>query len=261
MARLGAVKEVIRSPVGSAVSKPLVNIPVTRRGNSHAQVVRELGTGMVLGRYREGELLPGEPELIRQFGFSRTVLREGIKTLAAKGMVQSKTRVGTRVRERADWNMFDSEVLRWFLEGGVDQRFLRDLADIRLAVEPAAAELAAQRRRPEHLDVLEAHLEEMRACKLINAGFAEADLAFHLAIADASGNPFMRSIGAVIEATLLVSFRLSSPTDEGEHARSCLAHSEIIAAIRQQQPGVARAATEAVIRQGLKRHGALDGLE
>lgn len=242
------------------MSKLLLNIPVSRLRNSHAQVVHELGTGMVLGRYAEGEILPAEPELMRQFGFSRTVLREGMKTLAAKGMVESKTRVGTRVRERSAWNMFDPDVLKWFLEGGIDQRFLRDLADIRLAVEPAAAALGAERRKQEHLEALESSLAAMRAAKAINAGFAEADLMFHLAIADASENPFMRSIGAVIDAALLVSFRLSSPADEAEHARSCIAHGEILAAIRHRDGAAARAATERVILQALSRHGALDGL-
>lgn len=237
-----------------------VNIPASRLRNSHAQVVHELGTGMVLGRYAEGDVLPGEPELIRRFGVSRTVMREGIKTLAAKGMVQSKTRIGTRVRERANWNMFDPEVLKWFLEGGIDQRFLRDLADIRLAVEPMAAQLAATRRTAAHLERLETALDAMRATRSFNAGFADADLAFHLALADASGNPFMRSVGAVIDAALLVSFRLSSPADEAEHARSCVAHGEILDAIRRQDPAAARGKVEEVIMQGLSRHGALDGM-
>src|SRR3546814_14469176 len=84
---------------------------------------------------------------MKQFGTSRTVLREAIKMLAAKGTVVSRSKVGTRVRERSAWNMFDTEVLRWYLEGGVDRRFLRDMAEIRLAVGPAAARLAAARRR------------------------------------------------------------------------------------------------------------------
>lgn len=254
------MKEAIRRRAGPSVSKQLLNIPATRRRNSHAQVVHELGIEMVLGRHAEDGVLPSEPELIRKFGVSRTVLREGVKTLAAKGMVRSKTRVGTTVNKRSAWNMFDADVLGWFLEGGIDQRFLRDLADIRLAVEPIAAELAAQRRGEEHLEALQASLAAMQAAEAINAGFAEADLAFHLALADASDNPFMRSIGAVIETALLVSFRLSSPADAAEHARSCVAHAAIIAAIRDRDPCAAREATERVIRQALSRHGALDGL-
>src|SRR3546814_17785456 len=116
--------------------------------------------------------------------------------------------------------MFDTEVLRWYLEGGVDRRFLRDLAEIRLAVEPAAAALAAARRSEQDLAAMDAAITTMRDANALNAGYADADLALHLAIADACGNVFMRSIGAVIEAALRVAFQLSPPPDPGEHERS-----------------------------------------
>jgi DNA-binding FadR family transcriptional regulator len=242
------------------LTKLLAGMAEPLHRSSHAQVVHALGTDIVLGHYPAGDVLPVEAELIRRFGVSRTVLREGVKTLAAKGMVVSKTRVGTRVRERSAWNMFDPDVLRWYLAGGVDRRFLRDLAEIRLAVEPAAAALAAMRRSLPDLAALDACLAAMRDTREINAGYADADLAFHLALADASGNLFMRSIGAVIEAALLVSFRLSRPMDASAHERSWKAHETIVAAIRAADASAASAATEEVIRQGLATHGALDGL-
>lgn len=242
------------------MNQPLVNIQGGRIASSHAQVAHALGVGIVQGRYAEGTLLPAEAELMKQFGTSRTVLREAIKTLSAKGMVVSRTKVGTRVRKRSAWNLFDTDVLRWYLEGGVDRRFLRDLSDIRLAVEPAAAALAAARHTEQDLVALDAALTSMHDAKALNAGYAEADLAFHLALADASGNVFMRSIGAVIEAALLVSFRLSSPSDEISHAVSWQAHADIVAAIRKNDGAAAAKATERVIRQGLERHGALEGV-
>lgn len=243
------------------MNQPLVNIRGARVASSHAQVAHALGMGIILGQYKEGALLPGEADLIKQFGASRTVLREAIKTLAAKGMVVSRTRVGTRVRTRTSWNMFDPDVLRWYLEGGVDRRFLRDLSEIRLAVEPAAASLAAVRRTEQDLHALDAAIAAMRETKAINAGYAEADLAFHLALADASGNVFMRSIGAVIEAALRVSFQLSSPSDEAGHERSWRAHADIVDAIRRGDAAAAAKATERVIHQGLERHGALEGVK
>lgn len=239
------------------MNRPLVNIPGARITSSHAQVAHALGRGIVLGQYPEGELLPAEVELIKQFGASRTVLREAIKMLSAKGMVVSRSKVGTRVRERAAWNMFDPDLLRWYLEGGVDRRFLRDLAEIRLAVEPAAAALAAVRRTDADLVKLDAAIAAMRDTKAINAGYAEADLAFHLLLADAAGNIFMRSIGAVIEAALRVSFQLSSPADEVQHDTSWRAHADIVEAIRRRDAVAAARATEKVIQQGLERHGAL----
>jgi DNA-binding FadR family transcriptional regulator len=154
--------------------------------------------------------------------------------------------------------MFDSDVLRWYLEGGVDRRFLRDLAEIRLAVEPAAAALAAARRSEQDLAIMDAAIAAMRDANALNAGYADADLALHLALADACGNVFMRSIGAVIEAALRVSFQLSSPPDPVEHERSWKAHADIVTAIRRGDAAAAAAATERVIYHGLERHGALD---
>ncbi|HEX6957320.1 MAG TPA: FadR/GntR family transcriptional regulator [Ferrovibrio sp.] len=241
------------------MNQPLVSIGISRVTSSHAQVANALGIGIVRGQYGEGALLPAEAELMKQFGTSRTVLREAIKTLAAKGMVVSKTKVGTKVRSRSAWNLFDPDVLRWYLAGGVDRRFLRDLSDIRLAVEPAAAALAAARHSEADLVALDTALTAMRDAKALNAGYAEADLAFHLALADASNNIFMRSIGAVIETALLASFRLSLPSDDGQHASSWQAHADIADAIRRKDGAAAARATERVIRQGLERLGALDG--
>ncbi|WP_245524232.1 FadR/GntR family transcriptional regulator [Methylobacterium nonmethylotrophicum] len=218
-------------------------------------MARALGTGIVAGRHPQGAVLPAESVLLARFGVSRTVLREAIKTLAGKGLVEARTRVGTRVRERAAWNLFDRDVLAWTLEGGLDARFLRDLAEIRLAIEPAAAALAAARRTTADLAVLDACVAAMRDAPGLDPAFARADLAFHLALADASGNVFMHSVGAVTEAALDVVFRLSRPTDREAHAASWRAHAAIAAAIRAGDPEAAALATEVVVRDGL-RNGA-----
>jgi DNA-binding FadR family transcriptional regulator len=228
---------------------------VSRRIPGHARVARALGSGIVAGRYPQGSVLPREAALLSRFRVSRTVLREAVKTLSAKGMLETRTRVGTRVRERAAWNLFDRDVLAWYLEGGVDARFLRDLAEIRLAIEPAAAALAAERRTPADLDALDSCVAAMRDAPGLDPAFARADLAFHLALADASGNVFMHSVGAVTEAALDVVFRLSRPTDPQAHAASWQAHAAIAAAIRAGDPAAAARATEVVVRDGL-RNGA-----
>lgn len=232
--------------------------PAPRSGQ--AQMVHALGTRIAGGLYKPGEPLPPEAELMAEFGVSRTVLRECLKTLAAKGMVRAKTRVGTGVCARAEWNLFDRDVLRWSLDGGIDRLFLRHLAEIRLAVEPTTAALAAQRRTPEHLAALHEAVAAMRDAEAFTHGFAEADLAFHLALSDASGNPFMRSMGAVIETALLVSFQLSRPADAAQHDASWRAHAAILAAVERGDPADAAARVEHVIRQGLGRHGELQGL-
>src|ERR1700760_1345174 len=126
----------------------IVVIPTQRAHSNHAEVARSIGIDIIAGRYAEGTRLPGDAEMIAMFGVSRPVLRESVKTLVAKGLLTTKARVGTVVREPAAWNMFDADVLAWHLDAGIDKRFLNDLAEIRLAVEPRAATLAA-RPRPE----------------------------------------------------------------------------------------------------------------
>ncbi|MCF4128213.1 FadR/GntR family transcriptional regulator [Methylobacterium sp. SyP6R] len=228
---------------------------VSSQGPGHARVARALGTGIVAGQFPEGAVLPAEPVLLARFGVSRTVLREAIKTLSGKGLLETRTRVGTRVRERAAWNLFDRDVLAWTLDAGIDRRFLRDLAEIRLAIEPAAAALAAERRTDGDVEALEACVAAMRAAPGLDPAFASADLAFHLALADASGNLFMHSVGAVTEAALDVVFRMSRPTDPHAHETSWRAHAAIAAAIRAGNPAAAARATKVVVRDGL-RNGA-----
>src|SRR6201987_1756944 len=140
----------------------LVVIPTRRAHSNYEQVARGIGIDILAGRYAEGARLPGDAELTASFGVSRPVLREAVKTLVAKGLLSTKARVGTVVRERAAWNMFDIDVLAWHLDAGIDKRFLRDLAEIRLAVEPRAAALAAERRSDTHLMELRRSLARMR---------------------------------------------------------------------------------------------------
>ena len=169
------------------------------------------------------------------FGVSRPVLRESVKTLVAKGLLTTKARVGTVVRERGAWNMFDADVLAWHLDAGIDRRFLNDLAEIRLAVEPRAAALAAARRSEADIAELRRSMERMRREASDSVGFADADLALHVAVANASGNLFMRSIGNVIEAALRASFLLSAPVEPQDRETVLLWHQRIVDAIADRR--------------------------
>lgn len=246
------------SPAPPLARERLVVIPTGRSHSNHAEVARAIGIGIIAARHAEGMAIPGDAELTARFGVSRTVLRESVKTLVAKGLLTTKARVGTRVRERAAWNMFDPDVLAWHLDAGVDKRFLRDLADIRLAVEPRAAELAARRRPNNAIANLRASINKMQNVPSDSIDFAEADLQLHLDVAQASGNPFMRSIGAVIEAALRTSFVLSAPIEPVERERSIAAHAAIVDAIEAGDAAAAAAAMTGVILNGLHRHGAAE---
>lgn len=237
----------------------IVVIPARRGHSNHAEVARTIAIDIIKGHYPEGAKLPGDAELLVAFGVSRPVLRESVKTLVAKGLLSTKARVGTVVRERAMWNMFDPDVMAWHLDAGIDKRFLRDLADIRLAVEPRAAALAAERRTDADLAQMRAAIQQMdKAAKGQGDGFADADLRLHLLVARASGNQFMRSIGAVVEAALRASFVLSEPVDDGDYRITVGAHERIVDCIAARDGDAAAAAMTNVIFNGLRRHGATD---
>ncbi|MFC3071563.1 FadR/GntR family transcriptional regulator [Shinella pollutisoli] len=221
---------------------------------SHAQVVHALGKAIVAGEFPVGTTLPGDQELEARFGVSRTVLREAMKTLAAKGLVVPRARIGTRVTPREQWNLFDGDILTWHFAVGVDEDFLLHLSDIRLGFEPHAAALAARHAS-------EADINQMMHLALAMGDpahtpetLALADLRFHLSVMEASGNPFLRTVGSLIEAALAGVFKLSSPKADririGDVAAS---HMRIVEEIRRRDEAGARRAMEAVIHVGRSR--------
>ena len=242
------------------MTRNLVVIPTRRAHSNHAEVARSIGVDIIAGRYAEGMRLPGDAELTAMFGVSRPVLRESVKTLVAKGLLTTKARVGTVVRERGAWNMFDADVLAWHLDAGIDRRFLGDLAEIRLAVEPRAAALAAERRTEAEVAELKLTMERMRRESSDSIGFDDADLALHVAVADASGNLFMRSIGHVIEAALRASFLLSAPVLPQDRDNVLLWHQRIVDSIAARDAEAAAAAMTEVIHNGMRRHAGVTGV-
>jgi DNA-binding FadR family transcriptional regulator len=219
--------------------------------NSHAQVVDDLGKGIISGDFPVGSVLPGDADLLQRFKVSRTVLRESMKTLAAKGLVVPRARVGTKVTERNRWNMFDSDVLTWHFESGVDQEFLLHLYDIRIAFEPFAAGLVAERANADEIEELRLLAEDMASSDHTIDSLAVADLRFHLGIAEASHNPFMRTLGSLIEAALEGMFRMSAPPSGFDDIAAT--HMAIVQAIIDGDAPGARKAMELVILDGRER--------
>jgi DNA-binding FadR family transcriptional regulator len=217
---------------------------------SHAQVVDDLGKAIVSGAFAVGAILPGDNELLQRFKVSRTVLRESMKTLAAKGLVVPRARVGTKVTERNQWNMFDSEVLTWHFESGVDQEFLLHLYDVRMAFEPFAAGLVAERADAAEIENLRDIANEMAASGHTTDSLALIDLRFHLAIAEASHNPFMRTLGSLTEAALVGMFRISTPPSKNGFSNIADTHMRIVEAIAAGDAPGARRAMEVVILDG-----------
>ncbi|HWG68952.1 MAG TPA: FadR/GntR family transcriptional regulator [Steroidobacteraceae bacterium] len=222
--------------------------------SNHNKIAETLGTEILKGVYSAGSKMPAEANLIRRFKVSRTVIREVMKTLAAKGFVVSRTRVGTLVLDPLHWNFFDADVLSWRVRMGLDDEFMRSLTEIRRALEPAAAAFAAQRRTLADIARLRRHISDMACVGQSRKSFAESDLAFHLAVGAASGNPLIRSVASVIEAALVASFTYSSPVDSLKNQEaSVLAHAGIVDAIEAGNAQAAAAAMLEVIDVGAKR--------
>jgi DNA-binding FadR family transcriptional regulator len=169
--------------------------------NLHGQVVNELGRRVVSGKYPAGAVLPNEEQLCQELQVSRTALREAVKVLAAKGLLEARPRIGTRVRVREQWNLLDPDILAWRCATRADAEFLRHLTELREIIEPAAASLAANSRTEAPLAAIGAALNDMRDAPA-SAQWVEADLAFHTAVLQATNNPLLMPLAAIIDSAL-----------------------------------------------------------
>jgi len=216
------------------------------RGGLHGQIVHAIGRRIVNGAIRPGELLPADSHLRA----SRTVLREAIKVLAAKGLVESRPKTGTRVRAPESWNLLDPDVLAWQQEGTPQPIFLRKLTEVRLIVEPAAAELAAERAGAPELATLDAAFREMKAALAHKPAdyeaFDQADIVFHRAILQACHNDVLEQMSAMVYSALLVSFHATSRLP-GRARDSLPRHRAIFEAIRTRDPRRAGAAMRRLV--------------
>ena len=218
------------------------------------KVARAVALEILAGRYQQGAVLPSDQQLMSAFGVSRTVLREALKMLASKGLIKARARVGTSVRQRVEWHLFDPDILIWQTEAGLDGAFVRHLGEMRLVLEPEAAALAAVRRSPAQLELLYKCAQRMGTNGISAADFARADLDFHLAVAAAADNPFLQAVSTLIEVALVAALRRSWPGGEvGGVVRSARAHRAIAEAIEAGDQSGARAAMRAVILEGTSR--------
>ena len=167
--------------------------------NFHSYVINEVGRAIVAGEMPVGSSLPGDAEMMDRFGVSRTVLREALKTLEAKGLVEARAKVGTRVLPQSRWNLFDRQILAWKLESGPSPAFLRSFQIVRESLEVQTAQLAAENREAEHMRLLLYWQNQRMQMSFQPEPFALAEFEIHRVIAEASGNPFLRSTSAIME--------------------------------------------------------------
>lgn len=213
--------------------------------NLHGQVVQELGRHIVGGRWKPGELLPREEVLAQSMAISRTALRESLKVLASKGLIETRQKTGTRVRDRRYWNQLDADVLAWRCASMPTEDFVEKLVEMREIIEPAAAAAAARRRTATQLARIRKAYEAMAAAGDRDS-WTRADLEFHEAVLDAANNELMSSLFAVIETALGTYFLLSAST-AANFKYSLPQHLAIYEAIRLRRPVVAGDAMREII--------------
>ena len=168
----------------------------------HGTIARDIGVRIVSGRIAPGRVLNGEIEASERLKVSRTAYREAVRILAAKGLIESRPKLGTRVSEPHCWHLLDPDVISWIFTGTPDERLLRALFELRTIVEPAAAALAADKRSPEQLQALRRALDEMAASTLAAEEGRQADRNFHSVLLEASGNPFLASLESSVAAAV-----------------------------------------------------------
>lgn len=214
--------------------------------NVHGNTVDHLGEAIVAGRYPVGSSIPPEPALCQELGVSRTVVREAVKSLIAKGLITTGPKVGTRVLSEDHWNWFDADVVIWQSKVGLTPDFLRDLQDLRRVVEPAAMRLAAERATPQDIAEIEAAYAGMKHAVEHGGDYVTYDLRFHQGLLRASRNRMLVQMSKVLAALLRTGFEISTRRKDGPMLSLPL-HRAVLDAVIAHQPDEAEIAIRVLI--------------
>ena len=214
--------------------------------NFHKNSLDLLGQAILSGRYAVGASLPPEPILCEELGVSRTVVREAIKSLVAKGLLVTGPKVGTRVMPDAHWNWFDPDVVAWQSACGLTPDFLKDLQELRRVVEPAAVRLAAERATPEDIAHIEAAYAGMKQAVEEGGDYVTHDLRFHEGLLQASHNRMLVQMSKALNALLRTSFEISTRIEDGTKTSLPL-HRAVLNAVIARNPAKAERAVMVLI--------------
>ena len=214
--------------------------------NVHGNTVDHLGEAIVAGRYGVGASIPPEPLLCAELGVSRTVVREAVKSLIAKGLMTTGPKVGTRVLSSDHWNWFDPDVIGWQSKAGLTPEFLRDLQDLRRVVEPAAMRLAAERATAQDLAEIELAYAGMKRAVEGGGDYVTYDLRFHQGLLRACRNRMLVQMSKALGALLRTSFEISTRRKDGP-VNSLPLHREVLDAVIAHDPDRAETAIRVLI--------------
>lgn len=197
-----------------------------------AFALENLGSRIVKGEFPPGSLLPNEMEICAELSASRSVIREAIKSLAAKGMLEVRQKVGTRVLPQKHWNLFDLDVLGWRYSSIPRLEFFKELFEIRRMIEPQGALLAAERATEADIAELRKSFAAMSEPRRDNDSAIKADIRFHTAILDSAHNGLLSQMSPLISVGLLISFKVSNRSFDV----FLKLHEAVLAAIANRNP-------------------------
>ena len=214
--------------------------------NVHGNTLDRLGEAIVAGRYLPGSAVPPEPTLCVEFGVSRTVVREAVKSLVAKGLLTTGPKVGTKVQPAEQWNWFDPDVVAWQSKAGLTREFLREVQELRRLVEPAAVRLAAERATAADIAGIEAAYAGMKDAIEHGGDYVRHDLAFHQGLLRACHNRMLVQTSKALGALLRTSFEISTTKPHGT-ASSLPLHRAVLDEVIARHPVNAERASLALI--------------
>jgi DNA-binding FadR family transcriptional regulator len=213
----------------------------------HSLVVQQLGAMIATGRLAAGERISVD-DVCRDLSASRTVVREAMRVLEAKGMVRPRPKVGTLVLSVESWDLLDEDVIAWRVRGPERLTQLGELMDLRVAVEVAAVRACCAHASPEEVEALMQDCEQMRRAGEQGdlAAFTAADIAFHARLLTASGNLIFRQFVGPFRAVLHARQELATLPDRIDPATIDL-HTAVATAIATRHPGDAETTARALI--------------
>lgn len=218
------------------------------------QVAREIGTLVVSGNYAPGDLIEDETALADRYQVSRSVIRDAVKILVGKGLLEVRRGIGTRVRPRAKWGLLDDDVMAWSQSAPPNPETLRQLMDVRRIFEPKAARWAAERGSDEAHEKIRLAIERMEHEKGSVEDFVNADAVFHRSILRATDNEFLAALEGVIFSALLSSIRLTNK-DPRDNEGSIPYHREVYEAIAARDGVKAQKVMEDLLADAAHRLG------
>lgn len=221
-----------------------------RSTNLTFRIVEDLGIAIVTGQYSETNPFPVETELCTQYGVSRSILREAVKMLTAKGLLDARPRQGTWVQPEEHWNLLDPDVLRWLLERKISLKLLREFTEMRLAVEPIAASMAACVADQKAIAAIYANIDRMAAAERGEDDPLASDIGFHNSVMHASGNRFYFQLCDLISTALQFSIRTTNAY-KGVDLASVIDHKRVADAIAEHDAATAEQAMRAMMQEAL----------